>query len=175
MAMKKIIKFPALSLRQPCREVSFPLSDDLLEHIQDLKDTLAATSNGVALASNQILAEGRRVFVVKPGTRLQEVVINPAWKPVPIDEDGFIRTRLVDEGCLSVPEAELRTQRFSLIEVKFQDIDGERQELRVLELDSQIVQHECDHLDGKLLLDYADPKAQIRVRNEAIRNRKAGR
>lgn len=173
--VRRIIKFPAPSLRVLCREVSFPLTEELQQHIRDLKDTLAATPNGVALASNQVAAEGHRVFIVKPGLSLPEVVINPTWRGVDALGEGLCRVKYLDEGCLSIPEHQTKIHRNSLILAEFQDETGVKHVQEVLGLASQIVQHECEHLDGKLLLDHADRKTQVRVRAEAIRNRKRGK
>ena len=94
MAIRKIIKFPAPSLRTKCVEVDFRpdwfFKAEFNAHLDDLEDTLDATPNGVALASNQIRAEGWRVFVVKPGmTMLPRIVINPTFLP---DEELVART-----------------------------------------------------------------------------------
>jgi peptide deformylase len=192
--VKPIIKFPKPSLRLRCKEVSFPLTPELSEHIRDLRHTLAATPNGIALASNQIATEGHRVFVVKPDVlvpavatmqqrgmvKMPEIFINPKWEVYPPHE---IDTHPYDwpehaafvEGCLSVPELAMPHVRQYWVEVEAQDEDGSRFVWIGRALGARIVQHECDHLDGKLLLDYADRKKQFQIRTEAINNRKKGR
>ena len=166
--VRKIIKFPAPSLRVPCKAVSFPLTPELSEHISDLKDTLATTPHGVALASNQILAEGHRVFVVRPGLNLPkvksmsgedslpEVVINPKWEVYPPHEidtqhpydwpehAGFV------EGCLSIPELSMPHVRQYWVEMEYQDEEGRTHVTIARQLAARIIQHECDHLDGIL-------------------------
>lgn len=199
--IRKIIRFPAPSLRPACEPVTFPLSDALAEHLRDLRDTLAATPHGVALASNQVLAEGVRAFVVRAGLRspavasmspesrdgtqpFPEVVINPSWRPYPPREidwgPGVEAAALADagyvEGCLSVPELSLTLpERQYWAELEYQDEEGKTFVHVCRGLGARIVQHECDHLDGRLIWDLADRKTQARVRAEAIKNKKRGR
>lgn len=172
--VRKIIKFPAPSLRLVCTPVDFERDDRqrLLDHVQDLHDTLSETSNGVALASNQIEQLGRRVFVVRKigDITLPHVVVNPIWTSV-----GEKRAE-VGEGCLSIPElAAFSVSRFTTIQMTWQDIDGRRHAAEFNGFEAQIVQHECEHLDGRLLSDRFDRRRYTILRAEAIKNRKAGK
>lgn len=172
--VKKIIRYPDPSLRKQTKEVTFPLTDALLEHIRDLKDTLAVTPNGVALASNQILAEGHRVFVVKEGidADLPKVVINPSWKPYERMKDEFI---IEEEGCLSIPNFGMKLKRFDAVVLEYQAEDGTFDHLiPQVRLGSRIVQHECDHLAGKVIVDHLDKSSQIKAYNDILRRRKRG-
>lgn len=197
--IRKIIKFPAPSLRQPCQEVTFPLSEEMKGHLNDLRDTLAATPHGIAIASNQIEPQGRRVFVVRPTVEwplvrsmswetVPEVVINPKIGPYPPHEVDYGPTWLPErwnqeiyeykcfvEGCLSVPELNRPVDREYWIEMTYQDEEGRDCVYIARGLTARMIQHECDHLDGKLIYDYADKKVQTAVRQQAIKNRKAGR
>jgi peptide deformylase len=101
-------------------------------------------------------------------TYMPEVVINPTWEPYPphaIDEllVHHLGQEHLDfvEGCLSVPEYSGKTRRHFWAELHYWA--------------ARIIQHECDHLDGKLIVDLLDKKQQIFLRNQAIKNRKAGR
>lgn len=171
--IKKIIKFPNPSLRRECAWVKLPLSQEILDHIQDLKDTLAATPNGIALASNQIIENGYRIFVTRPGTGLPEVVTNPRWRLVP-DESTVVR---INEGCLSIPELNTMAARQSHIYFTWGDItlDSETVAVKFTGLEAQIIQHECEHLNGGSLTDHISNKDYIKLRAEAIKNRKAGK
>jgi len=174
MAIRKIIKFPAPSLRLKCADVDFKsdwfFKTEFNAHLDDLEDTLDATPNGVALASNQIRAEGWRVFVVKPGmTMLPRIVINPTFLP---DEEF---TGKIDEGCLSVPELWAKVPRYDKVVVSFFDERGEPKELRVEGISAQVIQHECAHLDGGLIYDLVPKRLQIETLQRSIRNRRAGR
>lgn len=162
--VRKIIRFPNPSLKSECAWIRD--EKEIVEHIQDLKDTLAATSNGIALASNQILEKGFRVFVVKPGTKLPEVCINPRWSLA----HGSQLWR-PEEGCLSIPELRTRSSRQSRITFSC-DL---KNHMTLEGIESQIVQHECEHLDGKSLADHLSQRELTKLRMEVIRNRKAGR
>ena len=174
MAIRKIIKFPAPSLRVGCAEVDFSpdwfFKSDFMSHLDDLEDTLDATPNGVALASNQIRAEGWRVFVVKPGVAaLPNVVINPKYVP-----DAEAKTK-IDEGCLSVPELWAKVPRYDKVILSYFNERGENKEVKVDGLAAQIVQHECQHLDGGLIYDLVPKRLQIETLQRSVRNRRAGR
>lgn len=169
--VKKIIRFPNESLRSECKIVDFSSvdKDALREHIRDLKDTLSATPNGLALASNQILPLGFRIFVVKQPSLLPEVIINPTHTP----NREF--TKMEAEGCLSVPELNTLVERAIRVALTYFDVDGQKYTSVISGLEARIVQHECDHLDGKLIYDYVDKRTQIKIRQLAIKNRKAGK
>lgn len=174
MAIKKIIKFPAPSLRRKCAEVDFSpnwfFRDEFRSNLDDLEDTLDATPNGVALASNQIRAEGFRVFVVKPGlTTLPNVVINPTWSSASGSEVK------IDEGCLSVPELWNKVPRFDKVDLWYYTERGEQKYALVDGISAQVVQHECQHLDGGLIYDLVPKRLQIETLQRSIRNRRAGR
>jgi len=178
MAIRKIIKYPAPSLRAICAPVEFGdngfrdnwfFKTDFLEHLQDLKDTLAATPDGLAIASNQIRADGWQVFVVRQPSALPEVIINPHWYP------GSDTATVSIEGCLSMPGVNARVARKDAVKLEYYDIYGLKLGVRVDGMDAKIVQHEVDHLDGKLIFDYLPKRLQIQARANAIRDRKAGR
>lgn len=195
MAIKKIIKLPRPSLWKKCKPVSFPLTDEVKEHIQDLHDTLLDTPTGLALASNQILEDGWQIFVVSPRVQLYPVAsmqgnvlpllcINPTWeKYVPHDIDigpKAFKTEWLNEhiafveGCLSVPEMSARIDREYWVELTCDDRLGVRGVTFAQGLGARIVQHECDHLQGKLIYDTLPPRDKVKVKAQAIVNRKKG-
>lgn len=165
----KLIRFPAPSLRLKCREVLFPLTEEALGHIGDLRDTLAATPHGLAIADNQLHAEGLRVFVARAGLGLPEVAINPFWSSASFEE---IRDH---EGCLSVPELWAPVSASAAVEFEWQDETGAWRRAQVEGLAARVIQHECRHLDGGTIVDCVSKEKQLEVRLEAIRNRKRGK
>ena len=171
-----IIQFPSPSLSRPCRPVEFPLADSVRSHIADMRETLGHTPNGLALASNQILEDGLRIFVSNHQIRMPEVVINPSWERLPIEEESgpFYTASHDSEGCLSIPGAGLMVRRYSLIRLRYQDEEGTQRETVLRAFEARIVQHECDHLDGRTILDHAPKEVKYRLRSEIIRRRKAG-
>lgn len=184
LMVKKIIKYPSESLRKYCRPVSFPLNEEVSRHVQDLHETLAAHSNGVALASNQIEKEGWQCFVVKQPSSLPDVCFNPMWtsasdEVTDADTVKSARERVSHltfiEGCLSVPELAFGVDRHFWLRFEYDDEEDVHREQLLRGLEARIVQHECDHLEGKLIVDTCPQEIWFKVRPEILRNRKAGR
>ena len=168
----KFVKYPLPTLRKPCKDVEIPVWEVVKHHIDQLTFALANTPNGVALASNQLIENGWRVFVVKQGldVDLPQVVINPSWEPT---EDSTVITK--EEGCLSIPHFGALIPRYSKVRLTYYDERGDGNSYNVLsELGSRIVQHECDHLAGKVIIDHLDKKSQIKAYNDILRRRKRG-
>ena len=174
--VKKIIKYPNPSLRKATSLVALPADDFVFEHIRDLNDTLKAEEDGLAIASNQILEDGLRMFVVKDDKRLNEIfeggaVFNPQWAPLAL----FNQVVTEREGCLSFPGMTFSIPRYNRVMVSFQDVEGRKHEKEVEGIVARMVQHECDHLDGKLFVETLPKKTQIDIRNIVIRKKKEGK
>lgn len=172
--VKKIIKYPSPSLRERTLPVSFPITDEVREHLRDLEDTLKVTPEGLAIASNQVLPEGHQVFIVRDVPELTEkfeggLCFNPSWKP---RGDEVIVDR---EGCLSFPGMSFMIPRFESIIGQFQDIDGNMNSVIFDGLLARAFQHECDHLDGVLFIDMLPKRAQTTLYNTIVQRKKAGR
>lgn len=176
--VKKIIKWPNQALRGKCGDVDFRADwfhrDLVRGHIMEMQQTLAVHPGGLALAYNQIdtLGWAWSAFVHKgqEGFLLPQVVFNPKWKPVEEAGQSF-----EEEGCLSIPELRIPVPRWNKVDIDFNYEDGEPGHFEVEGLEARMVQHECDHLDGKLLVDFLPKDAQVKLRMQVIKNRKAGR
>jgi peptide deformylase len=153
---------PILQLGDPfLRRVAAPVADPLAPDIQTLVDDLVDTMRdaaGAGLAATQIGVDARVVvmevvdnprYPYKPRLPLT-VAINPVIEP--IDDE----TVEINEGCLSVP---LRgfVRRHVNVRVRYVDRDGVAHDRVVRGLTAGTWQHECDHLDGTLIVDRADP------------------
>lgn len=142
MALRKIICIEDELLRKHSREVErfdgrlFSLLDDMAETMYD--------ANGVGLAAPQV-AVLRRAIVMDCGDGLIEL-INPELLETEGEQDG-------PEGCLSVPGRSGMVKRAAKVRVRFQDRNGEWQELEGEGLLARCIQHEMDHLDGKMYVD----------------------
>jgi peptide deformylase len=147
-------KLPILLLPDPIlRETALPvervdadtrrLIDDMLETMYD--------APGVGLAGPQV-GVGRRVVVLDPSTKEEQpeplALINPE-----ILEFGDER-QTGEEGCLSIPEIFAEVERPAWVQVRYIDRDGKLVERRFDGRPAVIVQHEVDHLNGVLFLDY---------------------
>ncbi|MBN1151725.1 MAG: peptide deformylase [Dehalococcoidia bacterium] len=152
MARRKIRTVPDTVLREPAKKV--PLIDSsVLKLIDDMIDTMRA-ANGVGLAAPQVGVSLRVAVIEIPG---QDVItlINPEI----IKKKG---ERTVVEGCLSVPGYQGEVKRAVTVKVKARDRDGH--EVRISATDdllAQALEHELDHLDGRLYTDLVESQDDL--------------
>ncbi|OGM22238.1 peptide deformylase [Candidatus Woesebacteria bacterium RIFCSPHIGHO2_01_FULL_38_9b] len=123
--------------------------------IKDLKDTLVVQNDpdGIGLAAPQI-GKNIMIFVMKPGKEIK-TVINPevvfiSKKKEQAQDD---QKKNIMEGCLSLPHFYGNIKRSQKIKIKFLDEKGQAHIQTFNGLDAQIVQHEIDHLNGRLFID----------------------
>ncbi|HET8691738.1 MAG TPA: peptide deformylase [Steroidobacteraceae bacterium] len=164
MTRLTILEFPDPRLRTratPVAQVDAPLRD----LIDDMLETMYA-ANGIGLAATQVNVH-RRLLVadVSEGRNEPRVYINPEI----LDRTG---TETMQEGCLSVPGYFDEVQRAERIRVRAQDRDGKSFEEDLDGLLAVCVQHEIDHLDGKLFVDYLSEMKRQRVRKKLEKERK---
>ena len=150
MAIRKIVKYGAESLRQPSKEVH-KVSQKVKNLVQDLIDTMYS-ANGVGLAAPQI-GENVRIFVLDVSTN--DEPLNPIVfiNPKIIKKSGACVSH---EGCLSFPEAFTDVRRYANVMVKALDSNGRSfvMEAKDGTLLARCIQHEFDHLDGILFVDH---------------------
>ncbi len=101
---------------------------------------------GIGLAAPQV-GINKRIFVIDIGDGPM-VFINPKI----INAEG---ASVLEEGCLSIPEALVKVERPEKIRVQYRDEDNKLFERDFDELQARVIQHENDHLDGKMIVDYA--------------------
>jgi len=126
--------------------------DSLKSLVSDLIDTMTF-ANGAGIAANQI-GDDRQVFVVGIGAKPQ-VFINPKLKILASKDDSL------DEGCLSVPGYRGSVKRAGQVEITFDDLKGKRHKLLAKGFLAKVLQHEYDHLQGKLYIDHIDDPKDI--------------
>jgi len=122
--------------------------ENLEKLIQDMKDTLQSVG-GLGLAANQ-LGRDESICLIKIDDEVV-VMINPEI----IDRSG--EKKISIEGCLSLPDINAKVERDEIITVKFINSNWEEQELTLQFPHSVIVQHEVDHLNGRLMIDELSP------------------
>lgn len=130
-----------------CKECNF-LELSILktrETIKDLFDTAAEHSNCIGLAANQI-GYDNRVIIARLGGQKLVAMVNPRY--VPMKTQGVKRWT---ETCLSFPDKKISTRRYKKIKLTFNGPDGIENNITLTGLDAVIVQHEIDHLNGRLL------------------------
>ena len=143
----KIVEQPDIFLREPTSEIKFPLSAEDQVIIDQMIDTMKR-NNGIGLAANQV-GYARRIFVmdVTPGTSTPQVFINP------VIEKSAKEKLTEEEGCLSCPKKLVEVKRPIYVGLKWVCRHGKEQYKTFYYLASRIVQHEMDHLNGKLIID----------------------
>jgi peptide deformylase len=186
MAKLKIFTFPDLVLTKKADPIArveksmHALADDMLETMYD--------APGIGLAANQVgilqrilvldteydledLPEGEEPpasaevvgkQIIKNGK--PRIIINPQI----VHREGSI---LFEEGCLSVPEYNAEVKRSEKVKVEYQDIDGLTHTLAADGLLAIAIQHEMDHLDGKLFIDRLNPLKKEMVRKKLRQER----
>jgi peptide deformylase len=158
LALGQIRRYPDPALREKAREVE-EFSDDLRALVARMGRVME-DAHGVGLAATQ-LGLLRRILVFRAGDDDElGVIVNPVISEKSED------TATDDEGCLSLPEVHIPVERFRSIVVIGQDGIGEPVRIEADGLQSRVIQHEIDHLDGVLILDRTTPEA----RREAIRS-----
>jgi len=164
MAKLKILEFPDPRLRKKARPVD-TVDEALKQLIDDMFETMY-DAPGIGLAATQIDVH-RRLLVADVSADKDEpwVLINPAI----LEHDGV---EVTEEGCLSVPGYYEEVQRAEHIRVRFLDRHGVETESDFEGLLAVCVQHEIDHLDGKLFVDYLSEAKRQRIRKRLEKERR---
>ena len=149
MSIKDIITVP----NEILKKISEPIEKiGTIEKklVKDLFDTMYA-SKGIGLAAVQV-GILKRILVIDVSNKDEQKkpisLINPIIKRLSDD------TSVYEEGCLSIPETFIEIERPKICEIEYIDLDGNKKELKCDGLMSTCVQHEINHLDGKLIIDH---------------------
>ena len=150
MAKLPIIILPDPILRQPSARIE-RVDDELNRLVDDMLETMYAAP-GVGLAAVQV-GVPRRLLVLDVSDKEEDekqpiAMINPEI----LSLGGEMRVH--EEGCLSIPDVRIEIERPSSLTVRYTDRTGTRQELTADGLLATAIQHEMDHLDGKLIIDF---------------------
>ena len=144
-------------LRTPCTDTPALFDAATKKAIRALKEAFLERDEAVGLAapqigiSRRIIAFRRRNFDDKDPVRRKEdyeILINPRITQLRGEQ------LLGEEGCLSCPEIRVEINRYPEIKVRALDKEGKKVSKRYLDFAARVVQHEMDHLDGKLIVDY---------------------
>lgn len=156
MAKLPILEFPDERLRTKAAPVE-SVDDEVRRLVDDMLETMY-DARGIGLAATQVDVH-RRVIVmdVSDAQSTPLVMINPEYTPIGDDRD------LMSEGCLSIPEYYAEVPRALKVHLKALDRDGKPFELEAEGLLAHCIQHEYDHLEGVLFVDYLSPLKRDRV------------
>ncbi len=164
MALLKILHYPDERLRVRARPVE-RVDDEIRVLAEDMLETMYAAP-GIGLAAPQVDV-AKRVIVVDVSEDKSDprVFVNPEI----LAHEGQIKT---EEGCLSVPAIYEKVTRYERIRVRALDLRGEPFELEAEDLLAVCIQHEIDHLDGKLFVDYLSELKRKRIRKKLEKTRR---
>lgn len=148
-----LVKYPDPRLRETCRPVE--RFDSRIRALTEKMFALMYESNGVGMAGPQA-GVAIRLFCANPTGEpsAERVYINPELVDNQGEQEG-------DEGCLSFPGVFCKIKRYETTIIRAQDLDGATFEETAEGLLARILQHERDHLDGRLLVDRMSPVARI--------------
>jgi peptide deformylase len=164
MAKLKILEFPDPRLRTKATLVEV-VDDALRVLIDDMFETMY-DAPGIGLAATQVDVHKRLLVTdVSPDKTEPLVLVNPEI----LEKDGVTVT---DEGCLSVPGYYEEVERAEHIRVRFLDRDGAETEMEADGLLAVCIQHEIDHLDGKLFVDDLSEAKRQRIRKKLEKERR---
>jgi peptide deformylase len=156
LSILTVLEFPDKRLRTQAKQVTIfdqtikTLIDDMLETMYE--------SQGIGLAATQVNVHQRVIVIdISDEKDAPLCLINPEI----IEETGIEESK---EGCLSVPGFFEKVTRAEHIKIKAVDKEGATFELEADELLSVCIQHEIDHLDGKLFVDYLSPLKRQRIK-----------
>lgn len=165
MAQLEILRYPDDRLRTQAKSVE-KFDDQLLKLVDDMFETMYEAP-GIGLAATQVNVHQQIVVIDVTQDKSQPLcLINPEI----IKRDG--EEIMAEEGCLSVPDIYDKVQRDELVTVKAFDQHGKEFTLQAAELLAVCIQHEIDHLQGKLFVDYLSPLKQQRYRKKLEKSRR---
>jgi peptide deformylase len=164
MAILDILEFPDMRLRTKAEPVA-DVNDATRRLIDDMFETMYAAP-GIGLAANQVNVQKRLLVIDISEDRTQPLaLINPEI----VKREGDAET---EEGCLSVPGIFEKVRRAQRITVQALDRNGISFQMDAEGLLAVCIQHEMDHLDGKLFVDYLSELKRTRIRGKLEKDRK---
>ena len=158
MSLLKILHYPDPKLRRRAEAVT-AVDDGIRRIVADMLETMYAAP-GIGLAATQVDVLQRIIVIdISEDKSAPWVLINPEI----LSGEGEIK---MEEGCLSVPSIYEPVKRFSHIRFRALDRDGKAYEAEASDLLAVCVQHEIDHLDGKLFVDYLSEMKRQRIKRK---------
>jgi len=164
MAILDILHFPDKRLRTVAKPVK-EVDESIKKLVDDMFETMYLAP-GIGLAATQVDVHQQIIVIDVSENKDQPLcLINPEI----IAEEGM---ESCDEGCLSVPEVYEKVERAEKVTVKAMDQYGDEYTLQADELLSVCIQHEIDHLKGKLFVDYLSPLKLQRIKKRMLKQQR---
>ena len=166
MTKLKILEFPDKRLRKKSQSIS-DFDDSLRVLAKDMLETMYEAP-GIGLAAPQVNIFKRLIVIdISPEKHTPQVFVNPVIEAVL----GSAKIES-EEGCLSVPSFYERVTRSEAIKVDYFDVEGNPHQLSADGLLAICIQHEVDHLDGKLFVDYLSKLKRDRIRTKLLKQQR---
>lgn len=164
MTILTVLHFPDSRLRQKAEPV-LNFDENLASFVDDMIETMYQ-QNGIGLAATQVGSNQRLLVIdISADSNQPQCFINPEI----LSTEGTFE---YEEGCLSVPEIFEQVTRAKKISVKAYDVTGRVFEQEAEDLLAICIQHEIDHLDGKLFIDYLSPLKRQRIKKKLQKKNK---
>ena len=156
MAILPILCYPDLRLHTVAKPVA--VVDERVRAIVDDMFSTMYDANGIGLAATQVDVHKRVIVIDVSETRDQLLVlINPEL----VESDGL---QVCEEGCLSVPGIYDKVERAEHVVVRYFDVEGREQTIEADGLLAVCLQHEMDHLDGRVFVEHLSQLKQVRIK-----------
>jgi peptide deformylase len=157
----KIVHYPHPALRHPAKAVT-SIDNELRKIVAQMLE-LMYTHKGLGLAAPQV-ALPYQLFVMNVSGKAEQPEFQRVYiNPVISERKGIVEG---EEGCLSFPELFQKVRRAKQIRVQAYDELGQPIDRTLTDLEARVVQHETDHLHGKLFIDYFGPIARLSTRSK---------
>ena len=164
MALRTILEYPDPRLRTKAQPVT-QFDAELARLVEDMFETMYAAP-GIGLAATQVDVHQQVIVIDVSQDRTGRMVfINPQI----LSKEGV---GTMEEGCLSVPGIFDEVQRAAKVRLRWNDVTGTQYERDLDEILAVCIQHEMDHLDGKLFVDYLSDLKRERIRKKLDKDRK---
>ena len=164
MALLDILHYPDKRLRTVAKPVE-KVDASIKKLVDDMFETMYAAP-GIGLAATQVNFHQQVIVIDVSEDKSQSLcLINPEI----IAEEG---TESCDEGCLSVPDIYETVERAEKVTVKALDQNGDEYTLQADEMLAVCIQHEMDHLQGKLFVDYLSPLKFQRIKKRLLKSQR---
>jgi peptide deformylase len=164
MAILNILRYPDPRLHKVAKPVT-EFNERLTTLVRDMADTMYEAP-GVGLAASQVDVHEQLVVIdITESKDALQVFINPEITWASEDKQVY------DEGCLSVPGIYDGVERPSKVRVKALDLQGKTFELEAEGLLAVCIQHEMDHLKGKVFVEYLSPLKRNRIKSKMLKEK----
>ncbi len=159
-----ILTFPDPRLRKKAQPIE-RFDENLRDMAKKMLHTMYA-DKGIGLAATQVNYHERLIVIDVSENQDEPIyIVNPSYEVLDSSPEPS------KEGCLSIPTFQQEVLRAKKIELAYQDLDGNPQKLTAEGLFGYCIQHEIDHLNGKLIVDYASSLKRSRIKAKLLKTK----